>query len=194
MENLFKRNAFLYAFTGQGAAIQIPGKNTNGPIDTISKVNKNMKYITEAIFNGHSIYGKSDGEILTSDKAIIDPLRGILENIQISTPEEVSGNNVNVLTGSQKQNLLNLINYWKDEKRPNKIYSANRLSKKIRLNTGEEISMLDALTTKGLVSQDIVEENGARLSFDILTLLRDSIVQTIIGKLNFKGQEKQTKE
>ena len=54
--------------------------------------------------------------------------------------------------------------------------------------------MLDALTTKGLVSQDIVEENGARLSFDILTLLRDSIVQTIIGKLNFKGQEKQTKE
>ena len=49
--------------------------------------------------------------------------------------------------------------------------------------------MLDALTTKGLVSRNIVEENGARLSFNILTLLRDSIVQTIIGKLNFRGQK-----
>ena len=146
-----------------------------------------MKYITEAIFNGHSVYAGSDGKILTSDKAIINPLRSILANIQISTSEEVSKGNVNFLTGSQKQSLLNLVNYWKDEDSP------KRLSKKIELNSGEEISMLDALTTKGLVSQNIVEKNGARLSFNILTLLRDSIVQTIIGKLNFRGQ-KQTKE
>lgn len=181
--DLAKRNALLFAFTNKGSTIQIPGKNANGPIDTISKVNKSMKYITEAIFNGHSIYNASDGKIRTSDRAIIDPLRSILANIQISTPEEVSKDNVNFLTGSQKQSLLNLVNYWKDEDSP------KRLSKKITLNSGEEISMLDALTTKGLVSRNIVEENGARLSFNILTLLRDSIVQTIIGKLNFRGQK-----